>query len=114
MTTFAVTLTGPEARAMRERRGYSVATMAEKVGVKPGTIRAIETGSEMVSRLVENAIRHIDLTGGPELEAVCAACDGLGTVADPSRPFVRHARRVRCATCDGQGVESAEPARVVA
>lgn len=90
-----------ELRAIRERRGYSRATMAAKLGIKVGQLEELEHGNQIISRLIENASRHIDATGGPEIPDTCEACNGFGMVERNRGPG--SGRRMRCLSCHGLG-----------
>lgn len=91
-------MTGAELKEIRERLGLGPELFAEKVGIPVASLKAYEAGSTPVRRVVENAARWVEHSGGPDLAPYCPACRGVGTVR---RGVGRHARRIRCEACNG-------------
>lgn len=52
-------MTGPELRALREAKGYSLTALAEATGVNVSTICRYQSGALAIPRTFELAIRQL-------------------------------------------------------
>lgn len=92
--------------ALRHRLGLTQDQMAEEVGCGRTTVRDLECGACRFSRMVENAIRWVELVGAQVVDRTCQVCNGVGLVTPdgivPRQPTRRH----RCPACNGEGVST--------
>lgn len=100
----ATTLTGREARRIREARGLSQAQLAAKLGVQKSYIAHLESGAHLMSLLIEAALRWIEATGGADLPAVCDGCAGEGVHRGGAPNGAGEPKFIRCDACGGTGI----------